>query len=1369
LIAQNGGDDTPVTEDDNNDSFFSSMDWNGNEFGIVWEDERDGNFEIYFTRLDAKGNKKADDIRITNNDAASLKPDIRWTGSQYGVTWHDNRDGNEEIYFITIDFLGNKLTSDKRITDSNGESSFPSLIWNGSVFGIAWKDDRDYSPGSGNYEIYFTRADVEGYKIESDIRVTNLSSLKGDPSLSWNGVDYGVAWEDARDGNFEIYYARLDESGNKQDSDVRITDSEGDSVNPSIQWNGVKYGLVWQDNRSTGLTLQLNDNIYYNGIDSIGDKEDDDSLITSAASNSTNPSLAWADGEWGVAFADDRYGDEEIYHARLSSDGIKKSDEERMTNAPNSSDYPEIVWNGEDYGMTWQDLRNGISYEVYFKEICANPEKLGSELKVTDTSNDSWHPSLVWTGSEYGVSFSDKRDSDNPEIYFARLDSSGNKIGSEVRVTFDYEASGTSSLVWTGNEYGVSWMQHISFEFYSIYFARLDSSGNKIGSDVRVTNAYPYSLYPSLVWTGTEYGISWEDRRDGNFREIYFARVDSSGSKIGSEIRVTYDSANSYSPSLVWTGSEYGISWSDSWEIYLARLDSSGNKIGSDIRITYDSEGSYRPSLVWTGSEYAVSWDDYQDIYFARLDSSGNKIGSDIMVTEYDSAPSDNPCLVRIGSEYGVSWSDTRDGPDYPYNYEIYFARLDSSGNKIGSEVRVTHAYDSSAYPSPSLVWSGSEYGISWHDKKDGDNEIYFVLMGCCTDDFDVDKDRWCWQDCDYDDSTVYPGADELCNDTDNNCDGTLDNKDSDNDGYIDEDCTAGDDCDDDNPVVNPDEGEILCNGLDENCDITDDAPDNDGDGYDVCSYDDVVNPDNLERDCNDASSSMNSEEAEICNGYDDNCDGFFDEGCDTICEDPEKKGSDIRVTYVPSLSFKPSLIWTGSEYGVSWYEYWWGNSDIYFTRLDSSGNKIGSDIRVTYDSSSSSFLPSLVWSGSEYGLSWEDSRDGGAEIYFARLDSSGNIIGSDVRVTFTSSDSKNPSLIWTGRAYGISWSDSRDALTYPYKTEIYFARLDSSGDKIGSDVRLTYDPADSRNPSLVCTGKECGVSWDDMRDESDPEIYFARVDSSGNKIGSDIRVTNASRASRYPSLIWIGSEYAISWQDHRDGNMEIYFARLDSHGNKIGEDIRVTSDDSGSVEPALIWTGSEYGVSWSDGRDAQSYYDKAEIYFARIDSSGKKIGPDLRVTNASKDSRYPSLKWNGSEYSVSWSDERDGDNEIYFARMDCPLGVFIDFEPETLNLKSKGKWITCYIELPKGYSAHDIDISTIALSVDGSGPIYAESKPTSIGDYDSDGISDLMIKFSRSSIQEVASEGDAVPFEISGNLLIEERINGKDHIRVIE
>jgi hypothetical protein len=80
-----------------------------------------------------------------------------------------------------------------------------------------------------------------------------------------------------------------------------------------------------------------------------------------------------------------------------------------------------------------------------------------------------------------------------------------------------------------------------------------------------------------------------------------------------------------------------------------------------------------------------------------------------------------------------------------------------------------------------------------------------------------------------------------------------------------------------------------------------------------------------------------------------------------------------------------------------------------------------------------------------------------------------------------------------------------------------------------------------------------------------------------------------------------------------------------------------------------------------------------------------------------------------------------------------------VDVDPNTLNLRSKGKWITSYIELPEGWDVSEINRTTILLNdtipVD---PFWVEKPLESvIGDYDNDTVPDLMVKFNRTEVSK--------------------------------
>ena len=109
---------------------------------------------------------------------------------------------------------------------------------------------------------------------------------------------------------------------------------------------------------------------------------------------------------------------------------------------------------------------------------------------------------------------------------------SGNKLARDTEITNDLSSSGNPSIVWTGSEYGIAFSRD-----GHVYFIRPSSSAER----------------PSLVWNGDEYAVAWRDVRDGN-REMYFRRIDAAGQPVGSTVRVTNDDATSEHPSLAWDG-----------------------------------------------------------------------------------------------------------------------------------------------------------------------------------------------------------------------------------------------------------------------------------------------------------------------------------------------------------------------------------------------------------------------------------------------------------------------------------------------------------------------------------------------------------------------------------------------------------------------------------------------------------------------------------------------------------------------------------------------------------------------------------------------------------------------------------------------
>ncbi len=207
----------------------------------------------------------------------------------------------------------------------------------------------------------------------------------------------------------------------------------------------------------------------------------------------------------------------------------------------------------------------------------------------------------------------------------------------------------------------------------------------------------------------------------------------------------------------------------------------------------------------------------------------------------------------------------------------------------------------------------------TWYADLDGDGygDAGSATIACSQPTGTVADDS----DCDDGDAAVNPGATELCDGVDGDCDGTVDEddaadastwyRDGDSDGYGSASTSTAScdqpsgyvadatDCDDGDDDIYPGADES-CDGVDNDCDggVDEDSidadtwyTDGDGDGYGdagsatvACSQPTGTVADAT--DCDDGAAAVNPGAGEVCNGVDDDCDGLLDEA------DPDVTGT---------------------------------------------------------------------------------------------------------------------------------------------------------------------------------------------------------------------------------------------------------------------------------------------------------------------------------------------------------------------------------------------------------------------------------------------------------------------------------------------
>ena len=313
------------------DAFAASLAWSGNVLGAAWEDRRDGDYEIYFQRLNAQAEKLQEDLRITFAFDFSLYPVIQWSGEEFGIVWQDSRfqdvePDNDEVFFQRVSEDGDAIGLEIQVTDSAEESSGPDLAWGDGGWGVVSTELVDADPNFPNYEIFFQRIGADGTLDGARVRLTDDPGESTDANVVWADGEWGVVWEEdlgtcagASTGRQGTCFARLDADGTLIE-ERRVDDGSSFARFASIAWTGSNYLIVWSDWRN-GLS-----ELYYVALDRDGATVLADTRITEAGGESFGAGLAKGEGEYGILWTDYRDGNGEVYFTALTCEGAPVTD-----------------------------------------------------------------------------------------------------------------------------------------------------------------------------------------------------------------------------------------------------------------------------------------------------------------------------------------------------------------------------------------------------------------------------------------------------------------------------------------------------------------------------------------------------------------------------------------------------------------------------------------------------------------------------------------------------------------------------------------------------------------------------------------------------------------------------------------------------------------------------------------------------------------------------------------------------------------------------------------------------------------------------------------------------------------------------------
>jgi len=321
----------------------------------------------------------------------------------------------------------------------------------------------------------------------------------------------------------------------------------------------------------------------------------------------------------------------------------------------------------------------------------------------------------------------------------------------------------------------------------------------------------------------------------------------------------------------------------------------------------------------------------------------------------------------------------------------------------------------------------------------------------------------------------------------------------------------------------------------------------------------------------------------------------------------------------------------------VVWNDSRDGYNEIYYKRSTDVGLSWGNDIRLTFYTGNSIDPSISVWDSNVY-IVWVDSRDGNANIYYKSSTNDGVNWGSDIRLSTGIMESQNPSITVSGLIIHVTWEDNRDG-----NWEIYYKRSSDGGISWGSDIRLTNNNAYSESPAIAGSGQVVYITWSDNRNNS-YGIYYKRSTDGGVSWGADTRLTNQSSGSYHPTIALSGNDVHIVWYDYRSGNPELFYKHSTNGSNSWSADIQITSSPAYANESNVSVSGQNVHVVWIDLRS-----NGAMLFYKRSTNGGISWNAETQLTDGASLAVFSSMAVSDSAIHVVWADVRGGSWDIYY------------------------------------------------------------------------------------------------------------------------
>lgn len=308
-----------------------------------------------------------------------------------------------------------------------------------------------------------------------------------------------------------------------------------------------------------------------------------------------------------------------------------------------------------------------------------------------------------------------------------------------------------------------------------------------------------------------------------------------------------------------------------------------------------------------------------------------------------------------------------------------------------------------------------------------------------------------------------------------------------------------------------------------------------------------------------------------------------------------------------------------------------------------------------------------LLWTGTEFGLFYQDAEK--FEV-LQRLTSTGEKIGTPIRLFTTPSGS--------GQTYDVEWNGTRYVIgrTKLSRTQdrgLYITVVNPDG-SIHFNQGISFSVNENTDVDVATSGERLALVWSSTSGAVET-TFFSYLDPAS----SFIRTESLAITGNRPRIAWDGTSFVVVTSTELTGGRTAFrAARIDTKGALIAPAVQLfASSGPGALSEQLIWTGQMFALSYLDSptgflRDAGEL--RLHTFLPDL-TNRSDVRFSLQAGNRFIPARFPFL-WNGESF-VTAIDRINAVTREYdaFIISQCPLFVEIEIEGNLVALSVPAKF----------------------------------------------------------------------------------------------